>query len=315
MSMPTARVMPADNAQSAPSDADVAKDNEQPLLDLRARIRRLEKLPPMPEMTQKILRLSAKPDADVKELVEVVELDPSLASQVMRYASSPFFSYQGKVDSVHTAITRVLGFNTVMNLALGATAARPFKVARNVPLGLDAFWRHAVYSAALVQALSSAVPKETRPPAGMAYLAGLLHNFGHLLLGHLFKQEFLILNKFISKYPDKPVDLIERRVLGTDHGMIGAWLMEAWQLPEEIVIAVREHHNENYLEIHAVYPQLVFLADRLLKGYGIGEAVDTQVPPALLDALGIGEYQAMTITAKIMEGGEGLDHMASGFAS
>jgi HD-like signal output (HDOD) protein len=311
--MPTPQLQTTSSAQPGHQNAH-SKDNE-PLLDIRNRIKRLEKLPPMPEMTQKILRLSAKPDADVKELVAVVELDPSLATQVMRYASSPFFSYQGKVDSVHTAITRVLGFNTVMNLALGATAARPFKIARNVPLGLDAFWRHAVYSAALVQALSSAVPKEIRPPAGMAYLAGLLHNFGHLLLGHLFKQEFLILNKFVSKYPDKPIDLIEHKVLGTNHGVIGSWLMEAWQLPEEIVIAVREHHNEYYQEIHAVYPQLVFLADRLLKGYDIGDAVDSQVPPALLDSLGIGEYQAMSITGRIMEGCEGLDSMASSFAS
>lgn len=312
MSMPSAQMKSVNAVQPESQTAD---HDSAPLLDIRNRIRRLEKLPPMPEMTQKVLRLSANPDADVKELVGVVELDPSLASQVMRYASSPFFSYQGKVESVHTAITRVLGFNTVMNLALGATAARPFKIARNVPLGLDAFWRHAVYSAALVQALSSAVPKEIRPPAGLAYLAGLLHNFGHLLLGHLFKQEFLILNKFVTKYPDKPVDLIEHRVLGTDHGIIGAWLMEAWQLPEEIVIAVREHHNENYQEVHAVYPQLVFLADRLLKAYNIGDAVDAQIPPALLDSLGIGEYQAMTITGKIMEGSEGLESMASSFSS
>lgn len=294
------------------SDGPVAN---QPLLDIKARIRRLEKLPPMPEMTHKIFRLSANPHADVKELVQIVELDPSLAIQVMRYAASPFFSYQGKVDSVHTAVTRVLGYNTVLNLALGATAARAFKIPRNVPLGLDSFWRHAIYSAALVQALSSAVPKEMRPPAGLAYLAGLLHNFGHLLLGHLFKQEFLILNKFILKYPDKPIELIERRVLGTDHAVIGAWLMEAWRLPEEIVIATREHHNAHYQEIHAVYPQLVFLADRLLKLHGMGDVCDAQVPASIYDSLGIGEYQATAITGRIMEGAEGLEQMAASFGA
>jgi HD-like signal output (HDOD) protein len=286
----------------------------EPLLDIRNRIRRVEKLPPMPEMTRKILRLSANPDADVKELVEIVELDPSLAAQVMRYAASPLFAYQGKIESVHTAITRVLGYNTVLNLALGATAARSFRIPRNVPLGLDAFWRHAIYSAALVQALSSAVPKDVRPPAGMAYLAGLLHNFGHLLLGHMFKQEFLILNKYVARYPDKPIEIIEERVLGTHHGAIGAWLMEAWQLPEEIIIGIREHHNANYQEIHAVYPQLIFLADRLLKAYGIGDVCDAAVPAAIYDSLGVGEYQAAAITNRVMEGAEGLDLMARGFS-
>ncbi|MDX9739825.1 MAG: HDOD domain-containing protein [Gammaproteobacteria bacterium] len=285
----------------------------QPLLDVRSRLRKLDRLPPMPEMTGKILKLSANPRADVKELVQIVELDPSLAMQVMRYASSPFFSYQGRIDSVQTAVTRVLGYNTVLNLALGATAARSFKVPRNVPLGLEAFWRHAIYTAALAQALSGAVPMESRPPAGMAYLAGLLHNFGHLLLGHLFKQEFLILNKFILKYPDRPIELIERRVLGTDHAIIGAWLMAAWHLPEEIVIATREHHNPNYQEIHAVYPQLVFLADRLLKRHDMGDVRDAAVPAAIWDSLGIGEYQAIAILGRVMEGAEGLDKMAASF--
>ncbi|MDR2877291.1 MAG: HDOD domain-containing protein [Chromatiales bacterium] len=301
----------AANAQPGRGDQPAAN---QPLLDIRARIKRLEKLPPMPEMTNKILRLSSNPHADVKELVQLVELDPSLAVQVMRYAASPFFAYQGKIDSVHTAVNRVLGYNTVLNLALGATAARGFKIPRNVPLGLDAFWRHAIYSAALVQALSAAVPKEFRPPAGLAYLAGLLHNFGHLLLGHLFKSEFLILNKFILKYPDRPVELIERRVLGTDHAAIGAWLMTAWQMPEEIVIATREHHNEKYQEIHAVYPQLVFLADRLLKRQNMGDVCDSEVPAAIYDSLGIGEYQATAILARVMEGAQGLEQMAASFS-
>lgn len=318
MSMPELKTTVRARTPEVPPPGPVADEApaataNQPLLDIRARIKRLEKLPPMPEMTHKILRLSANPHADVKELVQIVELDPSLAAQVMRYAASPFFSYQGKVDSVHTAVTRVLGYNTVLNLALGATAARAFKIPRNVPLGLDSFWRHAIHSAALVQALSSAVPKEVRPPAGLAYLAGLLHNFGHLLLGHLFKQEFLILNKFILKYPDKPIELIEQRVLGTDHAAVGAWLMEAWQLPEEIVIATREHHNERYQEIHAVYPQLVFLADRLLKRHGMGDVCDDQVPPAIYDSLGIGEYQATAIVARIMEGADGLEQMAASF--
>lgn len=305
--------MSSSEPKSAVRQASAPAGN-QPLLDIRSRLRKLDKLPPMPEMTSKILQLSANPNADVKELVQIVELDPSLAMQVMRYASSPYFAYQGRIDSVHTAVTRVLGYNTVLNLALGATAARAFKIPRNVPLGLESFWRHAIYSAALVQALSGAVPMEYRPPAGMAYLAGLLHNFGHLLLGHLFKQEFLILNKFILKYPDRPVELIERRVLGTDHATIGAWLMTAWNLPEEVVIATREHHNPNYQEIHAVYPHLVFLADRLLKRHEMGDVRDAEVPAVIWDSLGIGEYQAIAILGRVMEGADGLDKMAASFS-
>ncbi|HEY4731922.1 MAG TPA: HDOD domain-containing protein [Gammaproteobacteria bacterium] len=291
------------------------QNDGSPLLDIKPRIEKIDKLPPMPEMTQKIIRLSADPNASVAALVKVVELDPSLAVQIMRYASSPFFGYQGKIDSVNTAIARVLGFSMVVNLALGVTAAKPFKIPRNVPLGLENFWRHAIFSAALVQALSGVLNDELRPPVGLAYLSGLLHNFGHLLLGHLFKQEFLILNKHIASEPETPIIDIEMKVIGTDHGQIGAWLMQAWKLPEEVIIATREHHNANYNGPHAVYPQLVMLADHLLKGQGIGDAHDSKIPASLLDALELGEYQVTMLTNLVLENNESLDRMAQQLAS
>lgn len=288
---------------------------DEPLLDIRGRIEALDRLPPMPEMTQKILRLSGDPDAQAKELVGIVELDPGLAATVIRYARSPFFNYRGKVDSVYTAVTRVLGYNTVMNLALGATAARSFKIPRQIPLGLDAFWKHAVYTAALCQALSALVEGEQRPPGGIAYLAGLLHNIGHLVLGHLFRAEFLILNKHIGAGPERPICIIEHEILGMDHGEIGALLAEAWRLPDEIVTAIRYHHRMDFTGHHAVYPQLVALADCLLRDQGIGEGAPGVEAAGLFAELGISEYQAMAHLTRLFEGNDGLESMARQFAS
>ncbi len=287
---------------------------EEPLLNLRQRIEQIEQMPPMPEMTAKILKLSLNPDGEAKDLVKIVELDPSLAALIMRYASSPFFSYRGQIDSVFTAITRVLGYNTVMNLALGATASRTFKIPKNLPLGLDAHWQHAIFSAALAQSLSATLPADSRPPAGIAYLAGLLHNFGHLVLGHLFRQEFLILNKFINASPERPIVDIEKEVLGTTHGEIGSWLLSAWQLPEEIIHATQYHHDENDHGPHAVYSHLIRLTDILLKTHGIGDASDSDSKDSALEYLGITEYQALNTTNKIMEERSALDDMASNFS-
>ncbi len=287
----------------------------EPLLNIKARIAQLDRLPSMPAMAQKVIQLSANPNASISDLVKIVEMDPSLAAQIMRYASSPFFSYRGKVDSLQTAISRVLGFSMVMNLSLGVTTAKPFKLPRNVPLNIDGFWRHAIFSAALSQALSGELPDEIRPPAGLAYLAGLLHNFGHLLVGHLFRKEFLILNKFIIAEPEKELVEIEKHVFGYEHGQIGAWLMDVWKLPEEIVVATREHNNLDYQGEHAVYSQLVALSDRLLKEYGIGDASNSSIPQSLLQSLEIGDYQARMVVNRVMDGCEGLDTMAHQLAS
>ena len=286
-----------------------------PMLDIKSRIRKLGRLPAMPEMGQRILVLRSRGEPDIKSLAEVVELDPSLAAQVMRYARSPFFGYRGTVDSVRVAMARVLGYDMVMNLALGLATAKPFKTPRTGPLGLDAFWYHAIYSAALVQALSGLLPPTIRPPSGLAYLAGLSHNFGHLLVGHMFKEEFMVLNRVVENHPDKDVLKLEQATLGIDHAEIGAMLMDYWKLPEEVVIAIKEHHNENYNGPHAVYPHLVLIADRMLKRHGLGDASSTELPRGLLEFLEISEYQLESVTKRIMDGREGLDTMAQQLAA
>lgn len=284
-------------------------------LNLRERIRSLGKLPAMPEMGQRILQLRAAHEPDIKKLADIVERDPSLAAQVMRYARSPFFGYRGAVDSVRVAMSRVLGYDMVMNLALGLATARPFRIPKTGPLGLDAFWRHAVYSAALTQALSGVVAPGIRPPSGMAYLAGLSHNFGHLLIGHLFRDEFIAVNKMVEEHPERPVTAIEMETLGVDHAEVGSMLMEYWKLPDEIVVAIREHHNENYHGPHAVYPQLVLIADRMLKRHGFGDAPTTALPEAMLGFLEFSEYQLEAATKRILDGREGLDLMAQQLAA
>jgi len=287
--------------QEEPDDAEV---------DIKKRVQQLRELPAMPQLAFKLIELRADPNASAEKLGKLVELDPSLAAQVIRYARSPFFSYQGKIDSIQIAISRVLGFEMVMNLALGIATARPLKVPVIGPLGLNAFWRHATYSAALVQALSRELPTSSRPPAGLSYLAGLLHNFGFLLLGHLFKHEFCILNNLISDNPTTPILEQEHTALGIDHSELGAWLLEKWNMPEEVIVSVRHHHREDYDGPHALYPRLVLLADRMLKGHGIGDAPTHEVPDHLLEKLGLQEIQTVMVMGRILEGVEGLNIMA-----
>ena len=285
-------------------------DPNSPLLDLKAKIDRTKKLPAMPAMAQKIFQLRAKPTPAIKELSDAVELDPSLAAQVMRYASSPFFGYRGKVDSVNTAITRVLGYDMVMSLALGIATARPFRLPKGGATTVDGFWRHAVYSAALCQAISNILPAVIRPPSGLAYLAGLLHNFGHLLLGHLFKDEYLILGKMMAQNPDTPIQEVELSTLGAHHGDIGSWLMKTWRIPEEVIVAIEQHHNEDYQGPHSVYSGMVLLADRMLKRHDMGDAETTELPTTVLSYLDITEYQLTAALQTLMDHDEGLRVMA-----
>ncbi|HHI93094.1 MAG TPA: HDOD domain-containing protein [Gammaproteobacteria bacterium] len=297
--------------RQAEKETDVEEvDIAPPVTSMRQRVERITQLPAMPTLAQKIIQLNANPYAHAEDLAKLVEKDPSLSAQIVRYAQSPFYAYQGKVASVRQAISRVLGYDMVMNISLGVAAARPFKVPPEGPLGLNAFWHNATYSAALTQALCNKVPREKRPRPGTAYLAGLLHNFGFLLLGHLFPKEFMVLQRAIDKEPETPVVELEKRLIGSTHMEMGAWLMEAWNMPKEIIVAQQEHHNPAYDGLHANYVHVVILADRLLKGLDMGDAESDELPADLLDSIGLNTEQVAKVLECTVESREELDTMA-----
>lgn len=274
------------------------------------KLEQLGRLPAMPEMAQAVLALHADPLADAKDLAAIVSRDPSLAALVMRYAHSPLFGYRGALDSLQDAISRVLGFNVVMSLAMGLATAKPFRIQRRGPLGLDAHWRHAVYSAALAQALTREIKPQWRPKPGLAYLAGLLHNFGHLLFGALFKKEFAHLNDAILSQPQTPVTDLETGIFGVTHAALGARLLASWGLQDEVVAAVQYHHESVYEGAYGNYVYLVQLVDYMLKGHGMGEAVTSVPAGELLDKLGLTEVQTLMVMNRVLQDCEGLNVVA-----
>lgn len=294
-----------------------------PEVDLQC-LAHLYALPPMPHSAARILQLRADPDASIQALSAIVEADPSLAAQVVRFARSPFFGYRGEISSITDAIHRVLGFDMVVNMALGLSAGRPFHLPESGPLGLNAFWRHAIYSAALAQQLARRLHVRQGVKPGLAYLGGLLHNFGYLLLGHLFKPEFTLLNRMAGASPEVPVVRLEEQVLGMGegrrvvamgHARMGAWLMHAWGMPQEVVVSLAEHHNENYIGEHAGYAAVVLLADRLARRLQLGDGDSEELPPALLERLGLDAALVEEVYGRVLAGGDGLEAMAAAIAA
>lgn len=287
----------------------------RPHEDIRRIVEKVDRLPSMPEMANRLLRLCNDPHAGIQELTDVIQYDPSLTAQIIRYARSAFFGFRGNIDTLPQAITRVLGFETVLNMSLGLAASRTFHNPADGPLGLQSFWRHAAYSAALAQALAKAIGPRLPLKPGIAYLAGLLHNFGFLLAGHLFRAEFFLLNRVVAANPQVPVPLIERRVLGVDHAEMGAWLMQAWNMPEAVIVACREHHNEAYTGEHAEYAHLILCADHLLRAHNMGDGAEAEPPTTILTALGLDARTAREIAAALFESSDALDAMARQLAA
>lgn len=273
---------------------------------IKQRLEDTLELPPLSETAQRIIQLRANPKADISDLAKIIELDPSLSAQVVSWAASPYYSAPGKIRSVQDAIVRVLGFDMVMNLALGLCLGRGFNTRVISQEQMGAYWHRAVAMAAVVEGLVTSMPRTERPSFGLAYLSGLLHNFGYLILAEVFPSYFTQLSQHYEVNPYIPAANIERHLLGVSSCQMAAWLAETWMLPSEVVVALRQQNNPSYTGAHSVYPNLVYLATQLLASRQVIAQEAQPVPAPLFKALSITPESVQMTIANILESGEDL---------
>ena len=291
---------------------------------IRGCLEKMHRMPAMPAMALRILQMLSDGNTTGSDLAEAVELDPSMAAQVIRYASSPYYGYRGRIETVQDAITRVLGFDLVSNIALGIASSRAFNVPQDGPLGMKAFWKHALYCAVVAQSLARKINKPELVNPATAYLCGLVHNLGLLLVGHLFPPEFSLLNRLAAKRPEAPLHEIEKDMIGmgqarhlisVGHDQIGGCLLEKWRLPAEVVACAYHHHDDHYDGPHNDYVRLIQLTNRLLAQRQIG---DLGLPEGVIEGFGqqlISLNAAETVFEKVMELCPEIDNLADHIAA
>lgn len=256
-------------------------------LRIQQRLEDTLELPPLPETAQRIIHLRVNPNAVMGDLVDVVESDPSLAAQVVSWASSSFYAAAGQVRSVHDAVSRVLGFDLVMNLAMGLALGRALKHPKDHPDGYVDYWQQAIWQAQSAGILASMMPRGQRPLFGLAYLAGLLHNFGHLVLAQVFPPHFKLVCRALEVNPHIDSSVIEHYLLGITREQIAAQLMENWGMPDEVTLAIRYQKNPSYDGPYKVYSQLLWLGRQLLTERGVALGAGGLVEQAVYDELGL----------------------------
>lgn len=279
-------------------------------LRIKQRLDETLELPPLQETAQKIIKLRADPEADISDLTNVVEIDPSLAAQVVSWASSPYYSAPGKIKSVHDAIVRVLGFDMVLNLALGLALGKSMSLGRFNEQQVKEYWRDAVYTAAAVECLVTSIHRQHRPGFGMAYLSGLLHNFGTLVLAEVFPPYFNNVNRLRYANNHLPPEAAEYHLLSVSGNQIAAWLLSNWNMPAEVINGIRHQNNPNYRGEHQAYALLNFVARNLLASKGFGNTTAQAIPDSVFEELHLDKETANIAVDNILESGDDLNAIA-----
>ena len=201
---------------------------------------RVDSLPTLPAIATRILELTLNEGVSSTELGKLLSQDPALTAKILKVVNSASFGLRFPVSSTGYAIT-VLGLQRIRTLILSLSIFETLsRVDEGGPLDKTVFWRHSVASASGAKALAVA---SGRSNPEEAYVAGLIHDIGMLLLDTLASDLYVrILEEGKQKGGDSFLEL-ERLHLGTTHLEIGAELARQWNLPHALCAAIRYHQE------------------------------------------------------------------------
>ncbi|MBL4606869.1 MAG: HDOD domain-containing protein [Pseudomonadales bacterium] len=283
---------------------------------IKSRLNETLEIPPLPTSVEKVIRLRIEANATAEELAEVVAMDPGLAAQIISWAASPFYATPGKIRSIEDAIIRVLGFELVVNLAIGLAIGKTLQLPKDHPYNQSPYWEQAITTATVMERLSRLHPSKNRPARGLAYLSGLLHNFGYLVIGHAFPPHFSLLCRMIEANPHVPAAYIDQHLFGMTRDQIGSCLFESWSLPEEVIKAVRWQQLPSYQGPYASYANLLCLSQLLINEISEKPNSCLMTPRQtgeLYERLGIEPDEAREIVTTVLAGQEELKSFSSSF--
>lgn len=255
------------------------------------RIEETLSIPTLSPTARKLLELRSDQDAGIDQLVPIVSTDPSLSAQVLAWANSPMFAAPGRAKSVDDAVVRILGYDLVLNLSISLLLGKELNFETRSPRGAVPYWMRSLATARLAELLARQIPVTRRPSIGLVYLCGLLHNFGTLILAHLFPPHYAKLCRSIELNPHIEQWRLERNILGIDGAQLAAWLFNHWRLPESLVEAIEWQHQPDRSSQKSPLAMLICLCNRLLREQGLSDGPVEPLPESITDLLGLHYHQ------------------------
>ena len=137
-------------------------------------------------------------------------------------------------------------------------------------------WRHSLATALLARSLGE---RFRYPSKSTLFTVALLHDVGKLALSEFVGQQFAEITKMVE---EDGVDFLaaEKAVLGVEHALLGAKLVQKWNFPAEMVEAIAFHHDFDKSHKARELTRLVYLANILMLSVGVGAGAAGLAVPA-----------------------------------
>ncbi|MBP9904184.1 MAG: HDOD domain-containing protein [Rhodoferax sp.] len=187
-------------------------------------------IPSAPRVLALLLAELARPQPDLRRVVQFISTDPALTTRVLQAANAGFFSLSGQVHGVSEALA-VLRLGQVQAMV---TSAAGFTSPRLVSgLAMAQFWAYSRDCAKMARSLAGLVRQNQQA----AFTAGLVHAVGTLAMRTAMPQ-VVALDAEVGALELKR-ERLERQAFGFCYSQASAWLVRQWHFPQVIVDALQ----------------------------------------------------------------------------
>jgi HD-like signal output (HDOD) protein/nitrogen-specific signal transduction histidine kinase len=235
------------------------------------------RVPSPPQMLLRLLQMVDDDRTTMAQLAAVVEKDPGLCTRVLMVANSPALRRGNQLLSLENCLV-ALGTRLIRSIATCLSVQSMFERRNGIAQAdLANFWSHSLLVAELARGIATA---SAHPRPDEAYLAGLLHDIGQLILLGAMGGPYA---QLLSNSEDEDaLYFAEKESLNVHHGEIGTWLVDQWQLESTFGDGILFHHAtpEEILTADTL-PQIVWLAHVLSRGTEITSEI-TELASSML---------------------------------
>lgn len=264
-----------------------------------------ETLPALPYVAHEILIATSSNDAHINDIAETLSREPGLAARIVAMANTAFFTRQRPLYSVEHAVMR-LGLNRVRVLSASLLLNRLFDPSECPGFQVERFWHEAVSTAfASARLVPITAPDADRDAA---YLGGVLHSIGLMLLVHVFPATMNDVLKRHEDDPDQSLAALTHEALGCDYGEAGLLLLREWEVPEAATAVAGYSHRPDYRGEHRSLVRTVGFAHEWLRADFRHEQVPYSlgIPAATLNRMAEAcreEHEALSAFARLLAEG------------
>lgn len=222
--------------------------SDKVLLDLVARF---ESLPSLPSLYAEIMSELQSPASSMAKIGEIISKDIAMTAKILQLVNSAFFGFKQHISSPAQAAT-LLGVDTIKALVLSVHIFSMVDPELAKEFDIERLWKHSAFTSSIAKEILH-LEKVDSKVADDAFLAGLLHDVGIIIMFSGFSREYKEILSMITS-GEKSLHEAENEILGKTHAEIGAYLMGLWGLPDSIVEAIFFHHLPMQSPNHELSP-------------------------------------------------------------